>query len=176
MNYFCKTFYRRCLTVFWICLEFWIYQGSKYAQVLNVLFPKDKKRLESTLGSCIIYYSSLVIRISIRKIPLETVKRICYSLLLTFEHIWDAHKLNHPCGTSMSLYENHHKNVWNAQSWQFIRYPQLKRLRHRKWTKKLKISEYLLFLKSKNTVFFYIKHGKTIFEFTFEISWFFSMK
>ena len=43
MNYFCKTFYRRCLTVFWICLELWIYQGSKYAQVLNVPFPKDKK-------------------------------------------------------------------------------------------------------------------------------------
>ena len=29
-SYFCKPFHHRCLTVFWICLVFWMYQGSKY--------------------------------------------------------------------------------------------------------------------------------------------------
>ena len=42
-SYFCNTCHRRCLKVFWICLEFWIYQGSecasssKYIRVLNML-------------------------------------------------------------------------------------------------------------------------------------------
>ena len=27
-SYFCKTFHRRRLAVFWICLWFWVYQGS----------------------------------------------------------------------------------------------------------------------------------------------------
>ena len=46
---FWKTFPRRCLTVFRICLGFWIYQdseyasSSKYAKVLNILFQKYKK-------------------------------------------------------------------------------------------------------------------------------------
>ena len=45
-SYFCKMFHHRCLTVFWIRLRFWIYQGSEYAsssendRVPNILFPK----------------------------------------------------------------------------------------------------------------------------------------
>ena len=48
---FCKTFHRRCLTVFWIWLGFWIYQSteyafsSKYARDLNIRFPKYEKNL-----------------------------------------------------------------------------------------------------------------------------------
>ena len=48
-SYFCRTFHHRYLTVFWICLVFWIYQGteytssSKYAMVLNMPFPKFTK-------------------------------------------------------------------------------------------------------------------------------------
>ena len=50
-TYFCKTFYRRYLPMFWLCLGFWVYQGSKYAasskysRVLNIPFPKYKKVL-----------------------------------------------------------------------------------------------------------------------------------
>ena len=46
---FVKTFNRRCLKVFWICLEFWIYQCSKYAssskyvKILNIFFGKYTK-------------------------------------------------------------------------------------------------------------------------------------
>ena len=42
-SYSCKTFHRTCLTVSWICLRFWICQGSEYAssskyvRVLNML-------------------------------------------------------------------------------------------------------------------------------------------
>ena len=49
-SYFCKTFHRRCLTVFWIWFRFWIYHGSeddsnsKYARVLKIPFPKYRKK------------------------------------------------------------------------------------------------------------------------------------
>ena len=36
---FCKPFHRRCLAVFWICLVFWMYQGSKYT------FPEIQEKI-----------------------------------------------------------------------------------------------------------------------------------
>ena len=35
VNYFHKTFHRRCLTGVWMWLWFWIYQCSEYIGVLN---------------------------------------------------------------------------------------------------------------------------------------------
>ena len=52
-SYFCKTFHRICLTVFWICLGFWIYHGSeyasksKYARILNIPSTRYTKILNS---------------------------------------------------------------------------------------------------------------------------------
>ena len=40
-SYFCKRFHHRCLTVFWICLRFWMYQDSDYARVLNIPSSKE---------------------------------------------------------------------------------------------------------------------------------------
>ena len=42
---FYKMFHHRFLKVFWICLGFWIYQGSEYVRVLNIPFTKYKKVL-----------------------------------------------------------------------------------------------------------------------------------
>ena len=48
-SYFCRTFYRRYLTVFWLCLGFKIYQyseyasSSKHARILNITFPKYRE-------------------------------------------------------------------------------------------------------------------------------------
>ena len=50
-SYFCKMFHSGCWAVFWICLGFWIYQGSEYvtsskcARVLNIPFAKYKKKI-----------------------------------------------------------------------------------------------------------------------------------
>ena len=106
-SYFSKRFHRRCLRVFWICLRFWIYQGSKCVSgskstsVLNTPFPKYK----------------IFFPLKIRKYFFEKIKKIFQS-----RFFWEKRAETEKCARLVRnilllLSKPNWKLMWN-KSWE----------------------------------------------------------